>query len=389
MSAEADSTVSRPAPRRAAPRFRLAVRWKLLAAFAGAFTVVFVFIAFWVVQHATANAMDRIKSQLSSTAIGGAQTLDARAFAALVESVPAVPDASNPTGYTYPDSLLYRQIARQLLRITEVVPSAQPYTYFRDPANGQLYFAVSAGYYYDPQFGVTFKQPVSEVSGPETIARMERGLTRTTEEPAYTDTFGDWVSAYSPILNDKGESVGAIGVDYPLDYVAEVQANARRDLAPILLATYALLLLLVLVISGYLVRPLRRLTDATHRIAEGEYDLEVRELVKSRFPDELYELGESFEIMAAKVAARERSLTKEVQRLRVEIDTVKREQSVEEITGTDFFSDLKSKAATLRARMHEDDDADRPARPAGAPSPAAPGGPESPAAASSVPGDDA
>lgn len=343
--------------RRAEPRFRLAMRWKLLAAFAGAFTVVFIFIAFWVVQHATSNALERVKAQLGGTAIGGAQTLDAQAFAALVRTVPAVPDADNPTGYTYPNSLLYRQIARQLFRLTEVVPSSQPYTYFKDPADGQLYFAVSAGYFYDPQFGVTYKQPVNEVSGPETIARMEQGLTRTTEEPAYTDTFGDWISVYSPILNDKGESVGAIGVDYPLDYVNEVQANARRDLAPILLASYALLLVLVLWVSGALVRPLRRLTDATHRIADGEYDLEVRSLVKSRFPDEIYELGESFEIMAAKVAARERSLTKEVQRLRVEIDTVKREQSVEEITGTDFFSDLKAKAAVMRARMHEDDEA--------------------------------
>jgi HAMP domain-containing protein len=134
---------------------------------------------------------------------------------------------------------------------------------------------------------------------------------------------------------------------------------------------------LVLLVSGALVRPLRRLTEATHRIADGEYDLEVRSLVKSRFPDEIYELGESFEIMAAKVGARERSLTKEVQRLRVEIDTVKREQSVEEITGTDFFSDLKAKAAVMRARMHEDHEptegADGAATPAAGPS--APDGP--------------
>ena len=381
MSHTAEAGPARPGERQPEPRFRLAMRWKLLGAFAGAFTLVFVFIAIWVVYNSTANAMERVTAQLAGTAVGGAQTIDAEAFAALTQTVPAVPDESNPTGFTYPDSLLYRQIARQLFRLTEVVPSSQPYTYFRDPADGQLYFAVSAGYFYDPQFGVTYKQPVSEVSGPETIARMEQGLTRTTQEPAYTDTFGDWISAYSPILNSRGESVGAIGVDYPLDYVNEVQANARRDLVPILLGSYAVLLLLVLMVSGALVRPLRRLTDATHRIADGEYDLEVRSLVKSRFPDEIYELGESFEIMAAKVAARERSLTKEVQRLRVEIDTVKREQSVQEITGTDFFSDLKAKAAVMRARMHEHDDAGDDA--------GGDAGPGDDAGAGAGPGDDA
>jgi hypothetical protein len=55
--------------------------------------------------------------------------------------------------------------------------------------------------------------------------------------------------------------------------------------------------------------------------------------------------------MAEKVGARERSLTKEVQRLRVEIDQVKRQEAVEEITHTDFFEDLTGKADLLRAAL--------------------------------------
>ena len=98
-------------------------------------------------------------------------------------------------------------------------------------------------------------------------------------------------------------------------------------------------------------RPLARLTAATRRIADGEYDLDVRSIVKSRFPDEMYELGQSFAIMAEKVAARERHLTKEVQRLRVEIDQAKREEAVQEITSTDFFEDLSGKADQLRAAL--------------------------------------
>ncbi len=40
---------------------RIQLRWKLLAAFAGAFTVVFVFLAIWIFQYTTATAMARLE----------------------------------------------------------------------------------------------------------------------------------------------------------------------------------------------------------------------------------------------------------------------------------------------------------------------------------------
>jgi hypothetical protein len=64
------------------------------------------------------------------------------------------------------------------------------------------------------------------------------------------------------------------------------------------------------------------------------------------------DLADSFKVMATKVAERERALTREVQRLRVEIDNTKREETVREITETDFFADLAAKAEDLRGRMH-------------------------------------
>jgi len=47
-------------------------------------------------------------------------------------------------------------------------------------------------------------------------------------------------------------------------------------------------------------------------------------------------------------------LTKEVQRLRVEINATEREETVREIVETDFFADLAAKADDLRARMHRE-----------------------------------
>jgi HAMP domain-containing protein len=336
-------------------RVRFGMRWKLLTAFAGAFTLVFVFIAVWVVQFSTSRAEERLVQQLAGTSAGGATTVNAAEFAELIATVPAVPDPDNPFGLGYPDSPLYANQAAELMRIRDIVAEANPYSYFRDDADGKLYFAVSAGFLLDPPFGVTFRVPVADVVGPETYGRMAQGLESTTDEPAYSDAYGSWISSYSPVRLADGTSVGAVGIDYPLTYVDQIRSEARSQVLPVLISSYLVLLLMVLVLSTALVRPLRRLTDASRRVEEGEYDLDVKSLVKSRFPDEMFVLGDAFARMARKVGAREKSLTQEVKRLKVEIDSSKREEAVREITETDFFSDLEARAAQMRRRMREGD----------------------------------
>ena len=58
--------------------------------------------------------------------------------------------------------------------------------------------------------------------------------------------------------------------------------------------------------------------------------------------------------MAAKVGAREATLTREVQRLKIEIDYGRREEAVKEITESDAFNELTAKALEFRRRMRED-----------------------------------
>jgi methyl-accepting chemotaxis protein len=183
---------------------------------------------------------------------------------------------------------------------------------------------------------------------------MQRGLEEPTLQPAYSDGYGSWISQYVPILDANGNSVGGIGVDFPLAYVDEVRRDVLLSVLPILVVSYLILLGTVLVLSTALVRPLKRLTLATARIADGEYDLDVRGLVRTRFPDEMYELADSFGVMADKVAAREKSLTQEVQRLKVEIDQTRRIEAVKEITENDAFAELAVKAAEMRKRLRDD-----------------------------------
>ena len=154
-------------------------------------------------------------------------------------------------------------------------------------------------------------------------------------------------------MNDQGDSVGAIGIDFPLAYVDQVRNDVLRTVTPVLLVVYFLLLGVVLLISIRIVGPLKRLTAATRRMADGEYDFDLYGIVSSSFRDEIYDLAESFQDMARKVAAREKSLSQEVQRLKIEIDHTRREESVREITENDDFAGLAERARVLRERMKE------------------------------------
>ena len=337
-----------------APRVRrvfpVKMRWKLLASFAGAFTIVFVFIAIWVLQYTTNAAHARLVSNLALTSEGAAKSMDAANFAALVATVAAVPDSKNPMGLGYPSSPLYRASSMDLLHVMQIDDQAQAYSYALDPADGKLYFEASAGFLLSPQTGVPFKVPVAKVVDATTYKLMYQGLTRTTAQPAYSDAYGSWISSYSPIHDASGKVVGVVGLDFPLSYVGQVRSEVLHRVYPILAISYAVLVLLVLLLSTSLVRPLRRLTAASERVAEGDYDVELNTAHTPWFPDEMFSLATSFATMAAKVASRERTLTREVQRLKVEIDHARREDAVKQITESDSFADLAVKAAEMRRR---------------------------------------
>jgi two-component system cell cycle response regulator len=90
-------------------------------------------------------------------------------------------------------------------------------------------------------------------------------------------------------------------------------------------------------------------TRAAAAVEEGAFELESLDSVAQR-DDSLGQLARVFQKMARQVYAREQSLRRQVQELRVEIDEVKKARQVAEITETDYFRDLCAKAQRLRQR---------------------------------------
>ncbi len=93
--------------------------------------------------------------------------------------------------------------------------------------------------------------------------------------------------------------------------------------------------------------------------------LGVLQLINARDPDadtaiafdpNLQQMMESFSslaVAALEAYIREQALRKEINKLRIEIDEVKRQKQVDEIVGTDFFQNITSKAEELRQRRRQ------------------------------------
>src|SRR3989441_709335 len=99
-----------------------------------------------------------------------------------------------------------------------------------------------------------------------------------------------------------------------------------------------------------------RVTAAAAAIKANTFELECLDGVARR-PDELGQLAQVFQDMARQVYAREQQLKQQVQQLRIEIDQTRKAREVAEITESDYFQQLLSKAEELRNRTRVDKEA--------------------------------
>jgi methyl-accepting chemotaxis protein len=132
--------------------------------------------------------------------------------------------------------------------------------------------------------------------------------------------------------------------------VSQVKQEAEQRLIPPIVVSYLALVILVLLVSGFLTRPLRRVTHAAERIAEGDYTQRLSDLKPARVDDEISTLTRVFEVMVAKVREREQVLVQKLERLTIQIDESKRKQEVDQIVESDFFQSLQGRADEMRRR---------------------------------------
>lgn len=313
----------------------ISLRLKMLIGFTLLFSVVFAAAFYWFLNFATTSALHRVEEDMTSTLDATVAGIDGDAFAEL---------ASEGSG----EDPRYDAHIDWLRTVHSIEPRAFIYTYVPSNAEGEVLFIGDTLVFVRPDDAAPFGDPY------ETVGPMYQGLSNLTLnlEP-YSDQWGQWISAYKPILNAAGEPVGGVGIDFEAAYVAEVRQGILNSVAIAFAATYTLLFVMVFLISRAFTRPIAALTTAAQGIGAGNYQQDLSQIGSGMFPDEISKLTKVFEIMVSKVRAREETLKKEVAELRIVLDESKRNEQVSEIVESDFFRELQEKARLARARKTE------------------------------------
>jgi CRP-like cAMP-binding protein len=161
------------------------------------------------------------------------------------------------------------------------------------------------------------------------------------------------------LIDEEPRSAGVIA-----NTDAHILALKRGDFFDMLETNPATANLLIRKISGRLrfaTTYIEKATDWSRRIAEGDYKSALKEIESSKSDntDEISNEDKANQLLAAffqmieEVQAREDALKKEIQKLNFEIDQSKRKQEYEELTKSEFYTDLKAQAARLRQQREE------------------------------------
>ncbi len=113
----------------------------------------------------------------------------------------------------------------------------------------------------------------------------------------YSDAEGVWISAAAPVRNSRGEVVGIVQADRPVNFFYQ---EARKQAEYILLAALASLFASAVIAAGFarsMARPVQELVKATGLLAKGKLDHQVR-LDRN---DELGDLGDCINQMANQI----------------------------------------------------------------------------------------
>lgn len=124
--------------------------------------------------------------------------------------------------------------------------------------------------------------------------------------------------------------------------------------------TLAVAFFLAILLARTIVSPILRLTDEAKTIEAGHWEkVNTAELEKSGGGAEVGQLARVFASMAKQIYARETTLRKQVESLKIVIDEAKRKKAVEEITDNEFFQELSKRASEIRKRQKPFSDSEK------------------------------
>lgn len=197
---------------------------------------------------------------------------------------------------------LFEQVARQgdayfeqihavNLRIKQSDPDLE-FVYTMRKSGDTISFVVDAGAPGEPDisaYGDVYLEPSDTL-----IASFDSMSGTVVEQEIYTDEFGSFLSAYTPIYTSDKRVAGVLGVDISATTILQNEVLFRNKLIVINVIAYIVILFTGFLIANYLAKPIIELKDAASRISKGDFSNKIYDIPHTR---ELAELATNFNAM--------------------------------------------------------------------------------------------
>ncbi len=169
-------------------------------------------------------------------------------------------------------------------------------------------------------------------------------------EGTITETYLPGAGAQIVAYDQVGDHSMWVVVAEPRATFLEPIESLARQIMVAGLVIGALAVIAAVVIARRVSRPITAITQAAASVERGESVDEDRLERYTHGRSDIADLARVMRQMVREVAERERRLRAQLKALKVEIDHERRAKEVAEVTETDFFKDLESRAAEMRAR---------------------------------------
>lgn len=157
---------------------------------------------------------------------------------------------------------------------------------------------------------------------------------------------GNLISAYQPIINDKGEVVGILGSDYEASSVVEKLAIIRNITIVISIICFLIVCIVLFIIINGIMKSLYKVDDKIYELVNNEGDLTQKLHVMSG--DEMELIAENVNKLLEYIRGVMLNISKNSQKLNISSISIAEELSQAELNITDVSAVMEQMSAAMQ-----------------------------------------